>query len=93
MPKFSGLLSYGAVCCVFIDDLQMLNKPADKTGASLPANIMSQGLRRQVYSSGPRRSFRKGSAAKLTYLARELSVCFCVRIENFSNARACSKQH
>ena len=28
----------------------------------------------------------RGSAAKLKHLARELFICCCVRIENFSNA-------
>ena len=49
---------------------QMLNKSADRTGASPPAKIISQGLH-----------------AKLTHLARELFICFCARIANFSNAR------
>ena len=58
---------------VFVDDLQMRTQVSGQTKKKAPL---------------PAKIIFRGSAAKMTHLARELCICFCVRIDNFSNARA-----
>ena len=59
---------------VFVDDLQMRKQVRGQDRSTVAGVVAARIIR--------------GSAAKLKHLARELFICCCARIDNFSNVCA-----